>query len=123
MDGDLSPELERARDGWAEALEGHPLVTADDLINEVLSGEAQFWRSDNADVFTRVAWPILEMGPVAGDMSEMLEVLLPKIERWAAAAGCTEIFIQAGRKGWSRVLASRGYSEAAIILRKPLRWD
>lgn len=116
----MTPELRRAHDGWALALQDHPLVNADDLIGEVMRDEAQLWRSENADVFTRIEGGVLSMGPFAGDVEEGLRELLPKIERWAAAAGCTDILIQAGRQGFSRLLRRYGYEEAAVILRKKL---
>ena len=116
----MSPELQRARDGWAEALAGHPHVTADDLVAEIERDEAQLWREGRSDVFTRICDGVLEMGPVAGSLVEMLEVTLPKIETWARAAGVKQIHVQAGREGWERALKQRGYEVAAVILQKAL---
>lgn len=117
----MTPDIERARKGWAEALEGHPFVSADELVAEVVEGTAQWWPESRSDVFTRVhEGGILEMGPVSGNLVEMLNVTLPKIETWAEAAGLKEIFVQAGREGWERALKGRGYEVAAIILRKTL---
>lgn len=125
----MTPEetLARARAGWAEALDGHPLVTADELVKEVTENRGQLWAGESSDVFTRVVdgpgGRVLEMGPVAGDLDEMLSVILPKIEMWAKAAGCTEIHVTAGRHGWTRVLRDRGYEEEAVLLRKDILWD
>lgn len=114
-------DLARAREGWAKALEDHPFVTVDDLFEELAADKAQHWGGARSDVFTRVHENgVLEMGPVAGSLVEMLTVTLPQIETWARAAKLTEIHIQAGREGWERALKERGYEVAAIILRKKL---
>lgn len=114
-------DLDRARAGFAEALDGHPWITPDELIGEVLEGKAQLWAEGRSDVFTRLHDNgILEMGPVAGNLVEMLNVTLPKIETWAHAAGAKEIHVQAGREGWERPLKQRGYEVVAVIMRKVL---
>ena len=117
VDGNLA----RAREGWSKALEDHPFVSVDDLFDELARDEAQWWHEARSDVFTRIHENgVLEMGPAAGSLVEMLNVTLPKIETWAQAAGVTEIHVQAGREGWERALKERGYEVAAIILRKKL---
>lgn len=109
--------LERAREGWSKALEGHPFVAVDDLIAEIERGEARCFSGDYSDVFARIDRGVLELGPVSGDLHEML-CMLPGIEWWARMNGATEVHIQAGRTGWSDVLAPHGYEVAAVILRK-----
>lgn len=129
MDGDLDhvehlmAMRERAREGWAKALEGHPFVTVDDLFAELDRGEALWWRGENSDVFVRVTEGVCEMGPVAGDLDEMMANALPEIEEWARQNGCMEMHVQAGREGWERMLAPHGYEFGAVILRKKLVWD
>lgn len=124
MDRALTP-LERAWAGWTEALDGHPFVTVSDLFAELAQGfskgqGARWWPGEHSDVFTRIDRGVLEIGPVAGDADEMLNIILPQIEDWARAEGCAEVHVQAGRSGWSRVLKPLGYAEAAVILRKKL---
>lgn len=110
----------RARAGFEQALEGHPFVSVDDLEADVLNGRAYVWSGDRSDVFTRIENGVCEMGPVAGDLEEMMERALPDIERWARDNQCREMFVQAGRSGWVRELAPHGYELAAVILRKKL---
>lgn len=109
--------LDRARQGWAVALDGHPFVSVDDLIGEIERGEAHCISGARSDVFVRIDRGVLEMGPVAGDLKEML-AMLPHIELWAQANGATEAHVQAGREEWEPVLAPHGYEVAAVILRK-----
>lgn len=109
--------LERAAQGWAKALEGHPFVSVDDLISEIEQGAAVCISGERSDVFARIDRGVLEMGPVAGDLRELLE-MLPRIEAWARANGATEVHVQAGRGEWEHVLSPRGYEVAAVILRK-----
>lgn len=109
--------LERARNGWAVALDGHPFVNADDLVSEIERGDAHCFSGDASDVFVRLDRGVLEMGPVHGDLKEMLG-MLPNIEAWARAHGATEAHVQAGREEWAPVLAPHGYEVAAVILRK-----
>lgn len=113
---------ERARRGFAEAIDGHPFNTVDSLAAEVERGEATVWSGAKSDVFVRVDRGVCEMGPSAGDMDEILNVAVPDIERAARRMGCTEMHVQAGRPGVARVLAPYGYELAAVILRKKL-WD
>lgn len=113
-------QRERARMGWAEALDGHPFVNVDDLFAELDRGEAVWWRGERSDVFVRIDRGVCEMGPVAGELDEMLGKALPEIEEWARQNGCTEMHVQAGREGWERALAPHGYECAAVILRKRL---
>ena len=111
---------QEALDGLAEALDGHPFVTLDALLDEVRRGEAAIWMGENAAVFWRPSGQVVECGPATGDLQEILAVFRPAIEAWAKDHGFTEIHIQAGRQGWARVLRSYGYQEAAVILRKHL---
>ena len=111
---------DRARAGFEKALDGHPFVSVDDLESDVEEGRAYVWSGEASDVFTRIDGPVCEMGPAAGDMNEIAAEAVPAIERWARQNSCTEMFIQAGREGWARVLAPQGYEVAAVILRKRL---
>lgn len=54
-----------------------------------------------------------------GDMTELVGLMLPEVEAWAKANGCSEIEL-AGRKGWQRVLAPNGFRTQAYVMRKPL---
>lgn len=112
--------LERAMAGFEIALVGHPWVSVDTLLEEIAAGHALIWHGRNSDVFVRLDWPVIELGPSAGEVSEMEQEMLPQIEAWAAGQGFREIHVQSGRQGMSRVLRRHGYEEAAVILRKRL---
>ena len=106
----------------AEAIEGHPFVTVEDLRRDVDEGRAAVWRGERSAVFVRKDGPICEVAPAAGDLAEIIEVGRPAIEAWAFENECTAIHIQAGRAGWVRALAPYGYEEVAVILRKKMLW-
>lgn len=111
---------ERARQGFAEAISGHPFNTVAGLEAEVEQGKAFVWSGEHSDVFVRIDRGICEVGPAAGDMEEIIKKAKPDIEAWARGNRCSEILIQAGREGWAKALAPFGYQTAAIILRKAL---
>jgi hypothetical protein len=108
----------RAYAGFTEALEGHPWATVDGLMDEVTAGNAFVWHGERADVFVRLEWPALEVGPICGSVAEVIGKFRPWLEGWAVESGFREIHVQAGRSGWSRTLRKHGYEEAAVILRK-----
>lgn len=113
----------KENEAWAllaEALAEHPHVTVADLQAELGGGNAFLWLGRHSAVFTRINDGVCEMGPVGGDVAEMLKEALPRIEAFARETGCSEMFVQAGRQAWSRALRPYGYEEAAVILRKRL---
>lgn len=111
---------ERARQGFTQALEGHPFVSVDDLEGDIAKGVGYVWSGAESDVFVRITDNVCEMGPVAGELGEMIEQALPAIEAWARENACGESHIQAGRLGWARILEPHGYELCAVILRKRL---
>lgn len=113
---------QRARDGFTKALEGHPLNSVETLQQEIDQGFAYVWSGEKSDVFVRIGGGVCEMGPAAGELTEIIGQALPAIEHWAEQNNCTDVMIQAGREGWARALAPHGYELAAVILRKRLRW-
>lgn len=112
---------ERARAGFAEALDGHPWNSVDTLCDEIAAGHGLVWSGERADVYVRFSPPAIEIGPACGDMDEIVHVFRPLIETYAAQHGFSELHIQAGRSGWTRALKPFGYDEAAVILRKHIR--
>lgn len=106
----------------AKAIEDHPLVTVQELYEQVARGEAVMWTGERSAVLARITDGVCEIAPAGGDIEEILADARPVLEEWARENGCTEIHIQAGRRGWARVLAPYGYEEAAVILRKRLLW-
>jgi hypothetical protein len=121
MNGVTQQELaERAFLGFAQAIDGHPWLTTQDLARDIETGQAFIWHGQHCDVFVRIAAEAVELGPVCGDVEEMVASVRPAIEGWARDNGFRELHIQAGRNGWSRLLRRHGYDEAAVILRKKL---
>lgn len=84
----------------------------DDVLAEVLTGDAQFWPGLNAAFVTQVhdfpRYRALHSWIAGGDLGEIVEDMLPEIEAWGRGRGCTR-FTVIGRKGWLRVLAKYGY--------------
>jgi hypothetical protein len=111
---------QRARQGFSEALAGHPFNTLETLQDELDQGRAFLWEGERSDVFVRIDSGVCEVGPAAGDLSEIIERAKPAIEAWARENRCHAIHIQAGRAGWEKALAPFGYEVAAVILRKEL---
>jgi hypothetical protein len=55
----------------------------------------------------------------AGDLSEIVDALIPRAEAWGRAIGCVVATIDS-REGWARVLKPRGYAVHQVCLRKEL---
>jgi hypothetical protein len=55
----------------------------------------------------------------AGDLSEIVEVLIPEAEAWGKSIGCTSAFIDS-REAWQRILQSHGYTPYKTCVRKEL---
>lgn len=53
----------------------------------------------------------------AGDLDEIVGVLIPRAEAFAKDIGCVGALIES-REGWSRVLKSKGYAPHQLTLRK-----
>lgn len=98
--------------------------TFEDVVAEVVAGNAQFWPAPTSCIVTRIIyWPRkteLEIWLAAGNQAE-LAAMTPLLERWAIGEGCTA-FRLIGRKGWERsYLAELGWHNAGdIIMEKQL---
>ena len=115
----FSDEWERCKPWIEAALEHcHGTHTIDDVLEEIIKGEAQFWPGKKSAVVTE--WHVyprktyLHFWLAGGNMIELLEAMLPCIETWAKDQGC-ENFSMFGRQGWSRAMRSKGYSPAQYI--------
>lgn len=99
------------------------LQTADDALRAVQNDEAQLWAGEKSVMVTRVTdysqSRLASIWLAGGDMTELVETMLPQVETWAKANGCDGIAL-AGRKGWQRVLGARGFTTQAYVMRKPL---
>jgi hypothetical protein len=98
---------------WVEAALGYAGGTHvwTDVWAEIAAGECQFWPGERSAMVTHILdFPRsrgLHFWLCGGDLSELLD-MLPQIEAWGHAQGCTK-FTTAGRPGWQRVLKAHGY--------------
>ena len=85
----------------------------EDVKERVMSGQMQFWHTDNAAVVTEILhYPrkkALNCWLCGGDMREM-EELYPSLEQFARQQGCYAMY-GAGRRGWVRKMKQFGWRE------------
>ena len=94
------------------------------LDSLVLSMRAQIWFSDNAAIVTEVkTYPsgaTAICGVIAaGDLGEIVNVLIPKAEEWGRSLGCTFAMIES-RQGWARQMKQHGYAPFQVSIVKEL---
>jgi hypothetical protein len=116
-------EYLRFRDQFAEAMDQrlYNIGYLDALVGSMM---AQCWFSDNAAIVTEVrkypAGALVIHGLVAaGDLGEIVEILIPRAEAWGKLAGCDLAIIES-RPGWARTLKEHGYEPHQQALRKDL---
>jgi hypothetical protein len=118
----IQEELLRTRI-WTEAAldyaKGTHLLV--DVWKAIEDGLMQFWPGERSVVVTEVTvYPrmkVVGLFLAGGDLSEILEDMLPCIERWAVAHGASRI-TGAGRKGWAKVMSD--YTAEWTVLRKEI---
>jgi hypothetical protein len=91
----------------------------DDVVAMVNSGVMQLWtRPQSVAITTINVYPqrkTLHFFIAGGNLSE-LENMLPEIETWAKAQGCTGATLL-GRPGWERTfLARKGWTRTAVLM-------
>lgn len=107
-----------------EALGERPLVTLDEICDDLRLGRGHLLTTPrsaifvNVDSYLRAGERVANVGPAAGDLNEILEAL-PHFEEWARSEACTQVHVH-GRRGWVRALAKHGYEEFSVITRKIL---
>lgn len=122
---EFDAEWDRCKGWLCEALEYcHGSWTIDDVRDLVLRDEnTWFWPGKNSAVVTEIIQnprvKQLHMWLCAGDMAELVNLMLPSVEAWGALAGCSR-FSTAGRPGWKRVLAPHGYGLSHEVCYKDL---
>lgn len=104
-------EFERCRPWLEAALEyANDTHTIDDIKSGVITGRYQFWPADKAAMITEVQeYPQRRVFNVflgGGDMGQLLD-MIDAVEVYAKTIGCKSITV-CGRKGWIKVLESRG---------------
>ena len=92
------------------------------LDEQVLTGKVQFWCSDNAAIIAEVRdYPTgakdIHGLIAAGDLQEIIQLLIPQAEQWGREHGCIAAQIES-RPGWARAL--KDYDTHQVIIRKEL---
>ena len=113
----------RFRDAFAEALDPR-LYGIDHLDQLLLSMRAQAWFSERAAIVTEVRdYPtgakVLHGLVAAGELGEIVGILIPRAEAWGRSIGCLLAVIES-REGWGRALRKHGYAPHQMALRKEL---
>lgn len=95
----------------------------DDVERMVRSGAAQLWSTAKSAAVT-----VIEDDPqerrlliwlAGGDLGELTEEVLPRMEDWARARGCRRVLV-VGRPGWERALRPKGFAPLARLIAKEL---
>lgn len=120
----FSREWARCAPWIAAALEfGRDTHSLNDVLAEVLAGEAQFWPGERSAVVTEMhehpRLRAVHLWLCGGDLTELVEGMLPAIEAWARANNCSRLST-CGRKGWDRVLKPKGFEPAFHVAIKEL---
>jgi len=112
-----APRLDQA---LAHAGRTHSL---EDVKAMVAAGRAQLWASPASAVVT-----VIEDDPcerrllvwlAGGDLEELLERMLPRVEAWGRARGCRRLLV-IGRAGWERAMKPHGFAPLARVIAKDL---
>lgn len=96
--------------------------TLDWLDRQLLERKVHFWRSDNAAIIAEIRhYPTgakdIHGLIAAGELSEIVEILIPAAEEWGREQGCIAAQIES-RPGWARAL--KDYAVHQVIVRKEL---
>ena len=121
----MQDELIKCRDWIQSALDKggdtHDFV---DIVDGVMSGHMQLWSGANGCAVTEIlVYPnkkILHVFLAGGDQGHGIKQITDMHDdavEWGKAQGCDGMTI-AGRKGWQRVLESKGWKQQFTTLSK-----
>lgn len=119
----MTPEYAVWRPQFAEAI--GPIYGGIGYLDYLLfgCGVAKFWESANAAIVTRFSYypgcKIIEGLVAAGDLEEIVNILIPAAEQHGRDEGCRFATISS-REGWQKVLKPHGYAPHQITLAKEL---
>ena len=121
----LAEELIRCKDWIQSALnKGGDTHNFKDVVDGVLSGKMQLWLNANGCAVTElVVYPnkkVLHVFLAGGDQGQGIEQITDMHDdamAWAKEEGCSGMSI-AGRKGWQKVLKSKGWTQQFTTLAK-----
>lgn len=115
----LGEDLIRCRP-WIEAALSYSGGTHqyEDIVESIVTGRMQFWPADKGCAVTEIiVYPrkkVFHIFLAGGEMDQIVDMNDSALA-FAKAAGCTSMTIS-GRKGWAKVLKSKGWSEAFTTL-------
>lgn len=118
---ELESEMGRCRE-WIEAALEYSGGTHDydDIVEAVKAGMMQFWPAEDACAVTEImVFPkkrVLHIFLAGGNMETIID-MNESAEKFAKLNGCTGMSI-AGRKGWEKMLAHKGYKHSFTALGK-----
>lgn len=88
-----------------------------------MRAEATFWPAPNAAAVTEILrhprLAILHVWLAGGDLDEITGLMLDRAEAWGRERGCSRMTL-AGRAGFERVLAKKGFRPLARLCAKDL---
>lgn len=119
----LQEEFGRCK-AWLDAALAYSNGThdIDDVWAGIESGRFQFWPGKNSAVVTEIyTYPkknVFHIFLAGGDLTELLE-MWDSIEIYAKVIGCSAVSVS-GRKGWVKVLESRGAKHLCTTVVKEL---
>ena len=119
----MTPEYAAWRPLLAEAID--PIYGGIAYLDYLIDGcgVAKFWCSDKAAIVTRFSYypgcTIIEGLVAAGDLEEIVNVLIPQAEEFGRENGASFATISS-REGWAKVLKKDGYEPHQVTLAKPL---
>jgi hypothetical protein len=94
------------------------------LDDQVLSGRVKLLTAQHAAILVEIrGYPTGAKDAhglvAAGNLGEIVEILIPRAEQWGREMGCVGALIES-REGWVRALKSSGYEAHQQVLRKEL---
>ena len=121
----LEEELIRCKDWIQSALnKGGNTHDFQDIVDGIISGHMQLWGGANGCAVTEiVVYPnkkVLHVFLAGGDQGQGIEQITDMHDdamAWSKQQGCNGMTV-AGRKGWKKVLKSKGWSEQFTTLIK-----
>ena len=121
----LEEELMRCKDWIQSALnKGGDTHDFKDIVDGIMSGNFQLWLGANGCAVTEiVVYPnkkVLHVFLAGGDQGQGIEQITDMHDdamAWGKQQGCDGMTV-AGRRGWKKVLASRGWKEQFTTLLK-----
>ena len=113
----------RFRPLFAAALDPR-LYTLDHLDALVESGRGVFFHTGTAAIVAELrAYPtgarVVHGLVAAGDLADIVEILIPAAEAWGRSRGCIAATIES-RPGWARLLKTHGYAAHQTAVWKDL---